>query len=29
MAEIEGDVTAELKEFTKYVPFLNIDTVEA
>ena len=29
MAEIEGDVTAELKEFTKYVPFLAIDTVEA
>ncbi len=29
MAEIEGDVTEELKEFTKYVPFLNIDTVEA
>lgn len=27
MAEIEGDYTEELKEFTKYVPGLTIDTV--
>ncbi len=28
MAEIEGDYTEELKEFSKYVPGLKIDTVE-
>lgn len=28
MAEIEGDYSAELKEFCKYVKFLNEDTVE-
>ena len=27
MAEIEGDVTEELREFTKYVPGLKLDTV--
>ena len=28
MSEIEGDFTAELKEFTKFVPLLKLDTVK-
>jgi L-fucose isomerase-like protein len=28
MSEIEGDYTAELREFTKYVPLLKLDTVK-
>lgn len=28
MAEIEGDYTEEIKEFCKYIPGLELDTVE-